>query len=111
MLLGAASTCAARRERSRRLKLLSRVLPALAVAFALIRALAFGAFGIAFAAWGAALLAFGAARYRRRGPDRSPCASCPERSGDRPCRGVAPIVRRERAFRRLAGQWLARAGS
>jgi len=44
--------------------------------------------------------------YRRRGPDRSACADCPERVLQ-PCSGLLPIVRRERAFRRLAGKWLA----
>jgi hypothetical protein len=50
------------------------------------------------------------ALYRRRGPDRTPCASCPERNLTQPCRGIAPIIRRERAFRRIAGRWLARVG-
>jgi len=45
--------------------------------------------------------------YRRRGPDRSPCSSCPERLVPAPCSGLLPIVRRERAFRRLSGRWLA----
>jgi hypothetical protein len=52
-----------------------------------------------------ALLAFGAvfiALYRRRGPDRSPCQSCPERQLVTTCSGLRPIVQRERAFRRLA---------
>ena len=43
--------------------------------------------------------------YRRRGPHRSPCATCPERSLA-PCRGMAEIVRAERAFQRLSGRWL-----
>ena len=43
--------------------------------------------------------------YRRRGPDRSPCQTCPERRAS-PCSGLRPIVRRERAFRRLAQRWL-----
>jgi len=48
-----------------------------------------------------AVLYFG---YRRRGPARGPCAACPERSAPWPCRGLVEIVRRERAFRRLAGR-------
>ncbi|HEV8114134.1 MAG TPA: hypothetical protein VGR31_15285 [Planctomycetota bacterium] len=44
--------------------------------------------------------------YRRRGPDRSACAACPERTAPVPCRGVASIVRRERAFQRLAGRMI-----
>ncbi|MEO8903731.1 MAG: hypothetical protein ABI488_15625 [Polyangiaceae bacterium] len=52
-----------------------------------------------------ALLAFGGGflwLYRRRGPNRSPCQTCPERSAPRVCSGLQPIVQRERAFRRLA---------
>jgi lysylphosphatidylglycerol synthetase-like protein (DUF2156 family) len=45
------------------------------------------------------------ALYRRRGVDRSRCATCPERSLS-PCSGFASIVRRERAFRRRADGWL-----
>lgn len=44
----------------------------------------------------------GLALYRRRGPNRGPCATCPERSCPTPCSGYLPIVRRERAFRRMA---------
>ena len=43
--------------------------------------------------------------YRRRGPHRSPCAACPERTLA-PCRGMSEIVRAERAFQRLSGRWL-----
>jgi len=46
------------------------------------------------------------ALYRMRGPNRSPCTTCPERSLAKPCAGLRPIVRRERAFRRLAQRWL-----
>jgi len=46
------------------------------------------------------------ALYRQRGPNRSPCQQCPERSLSTPCSGLRPIVRRERAFRRLAQRWL-----
>jgi hypothetical protein len=42
--------------------------------------------------------------YRRRGPDRKACAACPERGTPATCRGMAEIVRRERAFRRLSGR-------
>jgi hypothetical protein len=44
-------------------------------------------------------------RYRMRGPDRSACAACPERTF-RLCSGLAPIIRRERAFQRLATVWI-----
>ena len=40
--------------------------------------------------------------YRRRGPDRRPCQTCPERLAPGTCSGLRPIVRRERAFRRVA---------
>jgi hypothetical protein len=49
----------------------------------------------------AALLAL----YRRGGPNRGPCVTCPQRTRE-VCEGFAPIVRREAAFRRLSGQWL-----
>jgi hypothetical protein len=42
--------------------------------------------------------------YRRRGPDRGRCESCPEHGTTESCRGMAEIVRRERAFRRLSGR-------
>ena len=102
-------------QRSTRLartpKLVSRLLPALVIAFAFGRAVQSGVAGRVLAALSAAPLAGAVALYRRRGPDRTPCSSCAERNRATPCRGIAPIVRRERAFRRLAGQWLARAGS
>jgi hypothetical protein len=50
--------------------------------------------------------------YRRRGPNRDPCAKCPERTaGTRNdsravCSGLLPIVRRESAFQRLAGRMI-----
>ena len=40
--------------------------------------------------------------YRKRGPNRSPCQTCPERLVPRTCSGLQPIVRRERAFQRVA---------
>lgn len=43
--------------------------------------------------------------YRRRGVERSLCHSCPERRLS-PCSGFAPLVRRERAFRRRVARWL-----
>jgi hypothetical protein len=95
-------------ERVRPRKLVARFLPALLIAYALGRSVQLGVVGCALAA-AFALPLFGVLSfYRRRGPDRTPCASCAERNLATPCRGLAPIVRRERAFRRLAGQWLAR---
>jgi hypothetical protein len=60
---------------------------------------------IALAAF-AASAALGFALYRKRGPHRGPCASCPERLQSTPCSGLRPIVRRERAFQRLAQRWI-----
>ena len=51
-------------------------------------------------------LALAFTAYRRRGPDRSPCATCPERHLA-PCRGMAEIWRREKAFQRAAGKLIA----
>jgi hypothetical protein len=42
--------------------------------------------------------------YRRRGVERKRCATCPEQSHS-PCSGFARIVRRERAFQRVANRW------
>lgn len=44
--------------------------------------------------------------YGRRGGDRSPCETCPERTLS-PCSGFAPIVAREQAFQRVVRRWLA----
>lgn len=44
--------------------------------------------------------------YRRAGPDRSPCARCPERTLTVPCSGFRDIVRAERAFVRRSRQLL-----
>jgi hypothetical protein len=49
-------------------------------------------------------------RYRARTPDRTPCQVCPERTLPVPCRGVRTIVRRERAYQRVASRLLSRAG-
>jgi hypothetical protein len=97
-------------RRAGRTKVASRLLPSMAIAHGLGCALRSGAIGCAIATAAIAGLGVVVALYRRRGPDRTPCASCPERSLTRPCRGIAPIVQRERAFRRMAGQWLARVG-
>jgi len=91
--------------RARRIgKIAGRFLPASLLLFAAVSGLrslsALGA-SIALAAVVSALVLVRA--YRRRGPDRKPCLACPERERATPCRGYAPIVRRERAFRRRAG--------
>lgn len=43
--------------------------------------------------------------YRRRGPNRSPCTICPERS-DPSCSGMRPMIEAERAFQRAAAEIL-----
>jgi len=88
-------------------KWLGRAAPAACLALA-------GVGGLRAAHGAALLLALGIllasaaflAVYRKRGPSRSPCVTCPERSLSTPCSGLKPIVQRERAFRRLAQRWL-----
>jgi hypothetical protein len=92
----------------RRSKLVTRMLPAALVALAIVAGLAaHSSLGLVAAL--AAVASAGALRvlYGRRGADRSPCATCPERVLPVPCSGVQPIVSRERAFQRVAGQLLA----
>lgn len=93
--------------RRRRPKGLTRGLPAALLAFLLAQALRGGG----TVRWGAAALAVAAGTavtlaYRRRGPDRTPCATCPEAPASGACRGFRAIHTRERAFGRLASRWL-----
>jgi hypothetical protein len=81
-------------------KLAGRFMPAFSLAFAGVRGLALGTYAPLLVALATVLVLFLA--YRRRRPDRSPCQSCPERLAPAPCSGFAAIVRRERAFRRVA---------
>lgn len=98
------------RVRARASKLLTRFLPAFALASACALGLHAGSLaGAISCGTGLVLAALAAAFYRRRGPDRSACSSCPERSAPGPCSGFAPIVRRERAFARVARRLLATA--
>lgn len=88
-------------------KLATRFLPSGLLAFAIAAGLRAATWtGLVLALFGLGLGYLAVARYRRRGPDRSPCASCPERTQAEPCSGYAEIVRRERAFGRMAGAWL-----
>ena len=92
----------------RRSKLATRLLPsALAAALFVAGLRAFTLSGAALAS--GVLLAAAAAvlLYRRRGPDRSPCQGCPERTLPRTCTGLRPLVRREAAFARASGRLLA----
>jgi hypothetical protein len=73
----------------------------------------FPSFCLAMACWAGvvpllvslSMFAIAALLYRRRGVERGPCRSCPERRLS-PCSGFAPLVRRERAFRRRVARWL-----
>jgi hypothetical protein len=95
---------------SPRSKLATRLLPCALGAFAIVQSLR------SRSAWGASLAAFigiqflvAAWLYRRRGPQRAPCGTCPERFAMHRCRGVQEILRRERAFQRMAGRLIAKA--
>jgi hypothetical protein len=95
----------------RRSKVVTRLAPAAAMGLAIGAGLrAGGVIGFALAALSLLVVGTLGALYRRRGADRTPCATCPERLSSSPCRGYAEIVHRERAFRRLASRVLARAG-
>lgn len=102
-LAAAAAALAAPRAR----KLATRFAPAFATAFAIgagVRAASVP--GALLAAGGLGALAALVFLYRRRAPDRTPCAACPERLQPAPCRGMVEIVRRERAYRRFSGRIL-----
>lgn len=102
----ACSMAFAKRASKLRSKLLSRFAPAAlggAISGGLGAHQLFGA-GCALAAMAVAVLAF--QFYRRRGPDRAPCLTCPDRDQRKTCPGLSPIARREAAFRRLAGRWI-----
>ncbi|MCE9573122.1 MAG: hypothetical protein K8W52_08190 [Deltaproteobacteria bacterium] len=87
-------------------KLITRLVPATALAFAITRGVLGGAWlAIAAAAPVVGLFAI----YRRRGNDRAPCATCPENALP-VCSGYRPMVRREQAFQRVSARWLRDAG-
>jgi len=88
-------------------KTLGRFVPACGIGAGL--ASAFTHAGGRLAAVVALVTAVGVAVYRKRQPNRTPCVTCPERLGPGPCSGLRPIVRRERAFRRLAERLIDRA--
>jgi Flp pilus assembly protein TadB len=94
--------------RRRRTKLVTRMLPAGMFALAIVGGARTGSSLGLVAAFAAAASAGGLrVLYGRRGADRSPCATCPERVLPVPCSGVQPIISRERAFQRTAGRLLA----
>jgi hypothetical protein len=84
-------------------KALSRFVPAAGLAVACAEGLRAETWAGAGVAFGVVLGLAGLVRaYRQRVPDRTPCASCAERELGAACSGIRPIVRRERAFRRVA---------
>ncbi len=88
-------------------KLLPRFLPAAMFAGAILQGLRMGgATGYVGAILAAGQLALILGVYRRHGPQRLPCQTCPERFEMNRCRGFKEILRRERAFQRLAGRMI-----
>jgi hypothetical protein len=80
-------------------KLWTRGAPAFLLAASVVTCLRTPSLGYWSAAAGLLLLGrMVLARYRMRGPDRSPCSVCPERQQAAPCSGFRSIVRAERAF-------------
>jgi hypothetical protein len=99
----------AARVQHRTRKWLTRFAPAAVCAAAIVLGVRRADFaGSALVACSVATVAALWLGYRRRGPDRSPCARCPEGPPHAGCSGFAPIVRRERAFQRLSNRLLAR---
>lgn len=98
--LAAAIIVATLWTRRRVSKLVTRLAPTFLFTVAMTcGVLGFGNAGILVAL--AAAMVVGGLRllYGKRGPDRTPCTTCPERELQ-PCSGFAPIVSRERAFQR-----------
>jgi len=92
-------------------KLCTRLAPLAGLSFLLVAGVRLGgAAGVAGALAAVGMAAMCYVAYRRRGPNRRPCATCPERLQLRVCRGFAPIVGRERALQRIAQRWLTAAG-
>ena len=119
ILFAVASLCAAllclaalipprlRRGGPRLGKAYTRALPlalAAALAVAGLRTHRFAGIVMAVAVGACALTLAG--RYRRRGPDRTPCLSCPERTLPATCSGFRDVARREAAFGRMAARLL-----
>jgi len=93
----------------RRTKLITRLVPAALFTIAIVAGAITTRSPLGLAAALAAATSVGALRvlYGKRGADRTPCATCPERVLQ-PCSGFQPIVSRERAFQRVAAQLIAR---
>ncbi|HET6414437.1 MAG TPA: hypothetical protein VFG53_20480 [Anaeromyxobacter sp.] len=89
-------------------KLVTRFLPTLVAGAIVFQSLGAPSPGrLAAGGEAAAAVGLGAFVYRRRGPDRSPCVGCPMGPPRMECPGFFPVARRERAFSRLAGRWIA----
>ena len=88
-------------------KILGRALPGACFAFTAIQGLRLGFIGWALSLAAVAIFGVALLLYRRRGPHRGPCETCPDRDKRPACRGFAPILRRERALQRLAGGLIA----
>lgn len=85
----------------------TRGLPALAAGTLVVQGLKWAnVWGWLLAAGAVLALPLAMGLYRRRGPWRGPCTTCPERDLQ-PCSGFRLQLRRERAFQRLAGRLLA----
>jgi hypothetical protein len=92
-------------------KIVTRLIPAALLALAIVAGLAARSpLGLVAALLAAASTGGLRLVYGKRGADRSPCMTCPERELQ-PCSGFAAIVSRERAFQRVAGQMIMRSGA
>lgn len=105
--LGLALASALAAFRLRPPKTIGRALPGAALGFAFIQGLRLGPIGWAMSLAAAACFGGAFLFYRRRGPHRGPCDTCPDRDRRPACRGFAPILRRERALQRIAGKLIA----
>ncbi|HTL98121.1 MAG TPA: hypothetical protein VL181_04885 [Holophagaceae bacterium] len=88
-------------------KSIGRALPGAALGFAFLQGLRLGPAGWILSAGAVAFFAAAFLAYRRRGPHRGPCETCPDRDRRPACRGFAPILKRERALQRFAGKLIA----
>jgi hypothetical protein len=92
-------------------KIVTRFVPALLLACAIVAGVAARSPVGLVAAFAAAASAGGLRlAYGKRGADRSPCVTCPERERQ-PCAGFVAIISRERAFQRVAGAMIMRSGA
>lgn len=84
----------------------TRLAPSLMAGFLVIQGLRIHSLaGLLLALGAGGALPVAILAYRRRGPWRGPCESCPEREA-RLCSGFRRQFRRERAFRRVANRFV-----